>query len=93
MGPGGPSNLSLMGMDLVDRVEVVQEVREGKKPPKVLIDSLGGEGDSVTQLLKAVKNGLAVKPQMARTADVLSPKEGLPSGKQFRTGSGLNNAR
>ena len=95
----GPIGLQGVGQSLPDENGPCgpnggcQEVRKGKKPPEVLIDSLGREGGTFTQLLKAIQNSLAVKPKMAGTTDMLGPKKGLPSGEQLRAGSGLDDAR
>ena len=84
---------TLMGMHLVDRVKVDQEVRKGKKPPEILVDTLGGERRSLMQLLEAIEDRLAIQPKITGASHMLGPtKEGLPSGKQFRSGNRLDNA-
>ena len=77
----------------MNRVQVGQEVRKGKKSPEVLIDSLGGERCALKKLLKPVKDRLAIKPKMTWAPNVVGPQESLPSSEQFGAGSRLDDAR
>ena len=38
MGTRGTGDVALVRVHLVDRVQVGEEIRKGKKPPKILID-------------------------------------------------------